>query len=261
MIPIRDINPAFSTPLVTVALVAICVIVFIYQLALGLSEGPSASQSFVYRHGLIPFGISHGVRLIPHPVRHAQPLKLFEWPEEARLQVVSEPVRGFGEAVKLLYLPLILSIFMHGSVVHLGFNMLFLWVFGNNVESAMGHLRFLFFYLICGAAAGLVHLVTNLNSQIPTIGASGAIAGVMGAYLVLYPGARILTLIPLFFYFTFAEIPAVVFLGIWFLMQLLMAGSGGDVAWFAHIGGFIMGLILVRKFVKYSPRSRGRYRG
>ena len=261
MLPIRDINPASTTPLATVALVAICAIVFIYQLALGVSEGPFAAQAFVYRHGLIPFEIAHGVKLTPHPSRLPHPLSLFEWREEMRLQLVGEPVRGFGEAVRLLYLPIILSIFMHGSIVHLGLNMLFLWIFGNNVEDAMGHIRFLFFYLICGAAAGLIHLVTNLNSQIPTIGASGAIAGVMGAYLVLYPRARILTLVPLFFYFTFVELPAVVFLGIWFLMQLLMARSGGDVAWFAHIGGFIAGLFLVRKFVRYSPRSRGRYRG
>ena len=139
--------------------------------------------------------------------------------------------------------------------------MLFLWVFGNNVEDAMGHGRFIAFYLICGVAAGLIHVITNLNSKIPTVGASGAIAGVMGAYIVLFPRARILTLVPLFFYFTFVEIPAVVFLGFWFLLQLLMAGGGGNVAWFAHIGGFIAGLLLVRKFVRYSPRSRGRFEG
>lgn len=258
MLPIRDINPTGTTPIATVAIIVVCAIIFIYQSAIGMGEGFYAEQSFVYRHGLIPYEISHLVQLVPRP--GGMP-GLRRFPPRGggiHLALSAIPVRGVGEAARLLYLPIIFSIFLHGGIVHLALNMLFLWVFGNNVEDAMGHVRFLLFYLICGIAAGLVHILANLNSQLPTVGASGAIAGVMGAYIVLYPRARILTLVPLFFYFTFMEIPAVIFLGFWFIMQLLMAGGGGEVAWFAHIGGFIAGLLLVKKFVRYSPRSRGR---
>jgi len=261
MIPIRDINPTYTTPLIIVGIIVVCAILFLYQAALGLISGPYAEQAFAYRHGLIPYEISHLVQIIPRPEALPQP-DSFPLPvREPQLPCVTVPVHGAGEAVTLLLLPLLFSIFLHGGVMHLAMNMLFLWVFGNNVEDAMGHGRFIAFYLICGVAAGLIHVITNLNSKIPTVGASGAIAGVMGAYIVLFPRARILTLVPLFFYFTFVEIPAVVFLGFWFLLQLLMAGGGGNVAWFAHIGGFIAGLLLVRKFVRYSPRSRGRFEG
>jgi hypothetical protein len=130
--------------------------------------------------------------------------------------------------------------------------MWFLYIFGDNVEDRLGHLRYLVFYLLCGVAAGLVHLFTNWNSKMPTIGASGAIAGVMGAYMLLYPRAKVLTLIPIFFFFQFVELPAFIFLGYWFLIQLLSAGftpsNVGGIAFWAHIGGFVSGLILAKLF-------------
>jgi membrane associated rhomboid family serine protease len=142
--------------------------------------------------------------------------------------------------------------FLHGGFLHILGNMWFLHIFGDNIEDRLGHFRYLIFYLLSGLAAGLIHLLTNWDSKIPTIGASGAISGVMGAYLVLHPGARILTLIPIFFFFQFVEIPAFIFLGFWLFFQLISAGftpkGVGGVAWWAHIGGFIAGLILVKVF-------------
>ncbi len=130
--------------------------------------------------------------------------------------------------------------------------MWFLYIFGDNVEDRLGHLRYLVFYLLCGLAAGASHLVLNWHSNVPTIGASGAIAGVMGAYLILYPRARILTLLPIFFFFTFIEVPAFFFLGIWFLFQFLIAaataGQPGGIAWGAHIGGFVFGIVFLKIF-------------
>jgi len=140
--------------------------------------------------------------------------------------------------------------FLHGGFLHILGNMWFLYIFGDNIEDRLGHLRYLIFYLLTGIAAGLVHLLTNWNSKIPTIGASGAISGVMGAYLILYPRARVLTLIPIFLFFQFVEIPAFLFLGYWFLLQLFSAGltrgDVGGVAWWAHIGGFVTGIIFVK---------------
>lgn len=237
---------------------AACVLVFLYQFVVGVSEGPAAEQAFVYRHGFIPYEISHGVELIPSGPTVTRHGFFPGFGEEFHLQLDAVRVRGAGEVLRYLYLPILFSMFLHGGFLHLGFNMLFLWIFGNNVEDSMGHVRFLIFYIVCGAAAALVHVVTNLNSRMPTVGASGAIAGIMGAYVVLYPHARILALVPLFFYFSLVELPAFVFLGLWFLLQLLMARGGGNVAWFAHIGGFITGLLLVKRFVKYSPRRRRR---
>lgn len=141
--------------------------------------------------------------------------------------------------------------------MHVISNMWMLWIFGDNVEDRMGHLRFLVFYLLCGVAAGIVHFATNLNSTLPTVGASGAVAGVMGAYFLLYPRARIITMIPVFFYPLFIEIPAVFFLGLWFYSQLfsgLASLSGpmqvGGIAWWAHVGGFLTGAALRFVFVK-----------
>jgi membrane associated rhomboid family serine protease len=149
-------------------------------------------------------------------------------------------------------LPFFTSLFLHGGFLHLLGNMWFLYIFGDNVEDRFGHLRYLAFYLLCGLAAGASHLVLNWHSNVPTIGASGAIAGVMGAYLILYPRAKVLTLLPLFFFFTFVELPAFLFLGIWFLFQFLIAaaaaGQAGGIAWGAHIGGFIFGIVFLKLF-------------
>ena len=142
--------------------------------------------------------------------------------------------------------------FLHGSVLHLFGNMLFLWIFGNNIEDFLGPFRFVLFYFLSGLGASLTHIIFNPNSQVPMIGASGAIAGVLGAYLILYPGARVLTLVFLFFFIRIMPIPASFFLVVWFLAQVLNVGIGGGVAWFAHIGGFLIGIALI----VYSKRKR-----
>ena len=150
--------------------------------------------------------------------------------------------------------------FLHGGFWHLLGNMWSLYIFGDNVEDRLGHLRYLIFYIICGIASGLSHLVLNFNSNVPTIGASGAIAGVMGAYFILHPRARILTLIPIFFIPYFLEIPAYFFLGFWFLLQFINAagssGQAGGVAWWAHIGGFVFGFIFLKIFLALPGASR-----
>jgi membrane associated rhomboid family serine protease len=211
MIPLRDIIPSRTTPFVTVGLIAVNVLVFLYQATLP----PRASLSFLYTWSMVPAG--------------------FAWPT------------------------LVTSMFLHGGWLHLLGNMLYLWIFGDNVEDRVGHGRFVFFYLGCGIAAGLAHLISNPMSIVPTVGASGAIAGVMGAYFVLYPRSRILTLIPLIIYFEVIEVPAILFLGFWFVLQLLSgvgtlgradAASGG-IAFWAHIAGFVAGASLI--FVARRP--------
>jgi len=148
--------------------------------------------------------------------------------------------------------------FLHGGIMHILGNMWFLYIFGDNIEDRLGHFRYLVFYLLCGLAAGFVHLATNWHSTMPTIGASGAIAGVMGGYLLLYPHARVLTLIPIFFFFQFVELPAYIFLGFWIFIQIISAGfirsDVGGIAWFAHIGGFVVGLVMVKVF-QWIPRT------
>jgi len=184
-------------------------------------------------------------------------------------RVVEHPVTGQRIQVPGLqptpgsvYLTLITSMFMHGGIAHIFGNMLFLWIFGDNLEHTMGHLRYAIFYLVCGLAAAFLHIFTNTASIVPTVGASGAIAGVLGAYLVLFPGARVLTLVPIFFFFQLIELPALVFLGFWFVMQFfsgamsLAAGEQqmGGTAWWAHIGGFVTGISLVWKRRGLRPR-------
>jgi len=166
--------------------------------------------------------------------------------------------RGVSDAA-----PFLTSLFLHGGWLHLISNLWTLWIFGDNVEDRMGRLRYLVFYLLCGVAAGLVHLVTNPGSPLPAIGASGAIAGVLGAYFALFPRARVLTLVPVLFLPLFLEVPAVVFLGLWFLTQflsgtaaLVSAQAGGGIAWWAHVGGFLVGLVSHRAFLR-TRRRRG----
>lgn len=148
--------------------------------------------------------------------------------------------------------PFVASMFLHGGFFHILGNMWFLYIFGDNVEDRLGHVRYLIFYLLCGVAAGVIHLYTNWDSRIPTIGASGAISGIMGAYLLLYPRSRILTLIPIFFFLHFVEIPAFIFLGYWLLIQIFSASltpsNVGGIAWWAHIGGFVVGLVFIKLF-------------
>ncbi|MDH5405989.1 MAG: rhomboid family intramembrane serine protease [Candidatus Aminicenantes bacterium] len=215
MIPLKDENPSFSFPMLTVGIIGANVMVFIYQLSLG--EG---LPLFIYRMGLVPYEF---IRMTDLPPATFIPIPL----------------------------TLLTSIFLHGGLLHLAGNMLYLWIFGDNIEDSMGHLRFLIFYILCGAIASLLHILVNPNSKVPTIGASGAISGVLGAYLVLYPRARVVTLLFFFYLIRIVRLPAMFFLGVWFLWQLMSAGlGGGGVAWFAHIGGFAGGVALVKLFAR-----------
>ena len=161
--------------------------------------------------------------------------------------------------------PFFTSMFLHGGWLHLIGNMWYLWIFGDNIEDRLGHFTYLLFYLLCGLGAGVVHTVLNANTTVPSIGASGAIAGVLGAYVVSYPFARVLTLIPIFIFLQVIEIPAVIVLGLWFVMQFLygtasLALTGpnaGGVAWWAHVGGFIIGILLVGLFPRKDRRAYG----
>ena len=223
MIPIKDINPSRTTPVVTILLIIVCSLIFIYELLL-----PSAYREvFIKMFAVIPFEIMNGVD-IPPP----------------------DPLTPYGNLVSYQYL--------HGGFLHIIGNMLFLWVFGDNVEDRMGKLRYFLFYTVCGAVAALIHSAVYSTSQLPLIGASGAISGILGAYAVLFPGARIVTLIFIFFIVDVVVLPAFIWIGIWFLIQFLSALfsinhlSMGGVAWFAHIGGFLCGVLLTKLFVKNS---------
>ena len=223
-IPLKDENPTYRFPFITIFFIALNISIFFYQIfsAQGL-------QYFVYKMGAIPYEITH---------LKAVTFVFFETQES--LSRLSPP------------LTLITSMFLHGSVLHLFGNMLFRWIFGNNIEDFLGPFRFVLFYFLSGLGASLTHIIFNPNSQVPMIGASGAIAGVLGAYLILYPGARVLTLVFLFFFIRIMPIPASFFLVVWFLAQVLNVGIGGGVAWFAHIGGFLIGIALI----VYSKRKR-----
>jgi membrane associated rhomboid family serine protease len=225
MFPLKDDNPTKIIPLITWMLIAANVLVFLYQVSLG----PRSSQLFVYQYGAIPAVIAGGQRL-PANIATIPPM-----------------------------LSVFTSMFLHGGWMHLIGNMWFLWIFGNNIEEAMGSLRFLLFYVVCGLLASWSHIASNTNSILPSIGASGAIAGVLGAYIMLYPRARVWTLIFLGFFIRLMYIPAGIILGYWFLIQVLsgsMAGrqDAGGVAFWAHIGGFISGILLVGLFKKRNVR-------
>ena len=213
MIPIKDRNPTDLFPVVTIGLIAANVLLFFFQ----LSSGSENFQNFTFRFAVVP------VAFVEAPFMPSQLGRVFT------------------------------SMFLHGGFLHLGGNMLFLWIFGNNIEDYLGHLKFALFYLACGVAGALAHIVMHESSTIPMIGASGAISGVLGAYFLLFPRAKVLTLIPIFFFLYFMEVPAFIFLGIYILLQLLyalpslMGGSASvpGVAWLAHIGGFVAGIALL----------------
>jgi membrane associated rhomboid family serine protease len=216
MIPLRDTIPAAARPVVTYAIISLNVLVYLLQLA----QGPLLER-FIYFYGLVPARY-----FVP------QIADYFSTGEQA--------------------LALISFMFLHGGFWHLLGNMWSLFIFGDNVEDRLGPLRYAAFYVLCGLASGLSHLLIHRYSNIPTIGASGAIAGVMGAYFILFPRARVLTLIPILFIPYFIEIPSYFFLGIWFVMQFLNAagsgGTAGGVAWWAHIGGFVFGMLALKAF-------------
>jgi membrane associated rhomboid family serine protease len=228
MFPLKDDVPGSTTPFITVGLIALNVVVYLYQLSLGI-EGPVPGHAA--RELILEFGLS--------------------------------PCRLTGSCVDVLpglpspWLTIFTSMFLHGGLFHVGGNMLYLWIFGDNVEDTLGHARFLVFYLLSGIAAALVQTMVSPASEIPMVGASGAVSGVLGAYLLLFPHARVLTLLIFGFFFRMVHIPAVIVLGFWIIVQFLNGfltvtvsavrgeSAGGGVAWFAHIGGFLAGMALL----------------
>jgi membrane associated rhomboid family serine protease len=210
MIPLKDINPTKNFPFVNVMLISANVLVFLYQVTLS----PHAAKAFLLANATIP----------------------------ARIPAF---LAGHAPASMALF-PLFSSMFLHGGLMHLLGNMLFLYIFGDNVEDAFGHIGYLFFYLLCGIGSGLIHVMFNWGSGIPALGASGAISGVMGAYAVMFPKHQILT----FFLIFLIPVPAILILGYWFVLQFVAGINGlgmataGGVAWWAHIGGFLMGVVI-----------------
>ncbi len=231
MIPLRDTIPSRYPPIATWTIIILNTLVFMFQLTLP----PEGLRHLFYLFGIVP-------------ARFAYP----EWAARVGIPVGS-------------YWPFLTSMFLHGGFGHLLMNMWGLWIFGDNVEDRMGPVRFVLFYLLTGLIAGFVHCRLNAGSTLPTVGASGAIAGVMGAYLILFPRSTVITIIPLFFWFGAYQVPAVLYLGLWFFLQLIsgtasLAGgaAAGGVAWWAHLGGFVAGVVLHPLFLNPSRRPRRR---
>lgn len=227
MLPIRDSIPSRNPPLALYAIIALNVVVFLFELTLPHRQ---LDQLFLL------FGVV--------PARYTHP----SWANAV----------GFPG---LDLWPFLTSMFLHGGWMHILGNMWTLWIFGDNIEDRMGPVRFVLFYVLCGIVAAIVHLVTNPSSQLPTVGASGAIAGVLGAYFLLFPHAKVVVVLPIIIYPLFFSVPAIVYLGFWFLSQIFsgfgsLAGPSevGGVAWWAHIGGFLTGMLLVRAFLPAEPK-------
>jgi len=213
-IPLKDLNPSRTYPFVNVTLILANITAFIYELGLEATLPRRAYEALLLSYSTVP----------------------------ARFPAFLSGHASF----EVSFAPLVTSMFLHYDFLHIAGNMLFLWIFGDNVEDFFGHIAYLFFYLVCGVGAGLLHVLFNLHSSIPAVGASGAISGVMGAYILLHPRARILTLVFIFP----LPVPAVIFLGLWYVIQFvsglnaLGGGASGGVAWWAHIGGFLLGMLL-----------------
>jgi membrane associated rhomboid family serine protease len=215
MIPLRDKNQSRTTPYVNYFIIGVCVLVFFYELSLDEQLG-----QFIDTFAVVPANVAQMAR---------------------------------GEALLLpSAVTLLTSMFLHGGWMHLLGNMLYLYIFGDNVEDRLGHGMYGLFYLVCGAGSAIIQVLSNPGSHAPLLGASGAIAGILGAYFILFPRARILTLIPLVILFPVVEVPAFFFLGFWFVLQLIQAGltgsagaAGGGVAWWAHLGGFVVGAVML----------------
>jgi len=224
MIPIRDDAPRYTTPWINYFLIALNCLVFLYELQLG----PRNLNTLFLTFGMVPARLTAALR-----------------------------VGAFAAA----FLPVLTSMFMHAGWLHIIFNMWWLWIFGDNVEDSLGHFPYLIFYLLSGLGAAVVHILFNWGSRVPSVGASGAIAGVMGAYFVLFPSARVLTFI--FVFFTW--LPAWLILGYWFVLQFLTGaatsmaagqGSSGGIAVWAHVGGFLAGVVMIKLFPRRAPRYR-----
>ena len=254
MFPLRDNIPTEHFPVVTVLIiVANCIVYFFLQDGfLGLPDGGAGGNWSVVDYALIPYEVTH-----PGDMCDAVANGAIACEGQAGVTGVADPQPS-------TWVTLFTSMFMHGSLLHIGGNMLFLWIFGNNVEDAMGPFRFLAFYVVGGLAADAAQILVNADSTVPTLGASGAVAAVLGGYLVLFPRARVVTFVFIIFFFTILELPAILFLGIWILQQALFAyfdllqptGNGGGVAYFAHIGGFVLGLLTVRLIAKEERTRR-----
>jgi membrane associated rhomboid family serine protease len=231
MIPIRDETPRFSTPFVTYFIIALNTVVFLFELSVG-GQSHNALNNLMYQFGVVPH--------------------LFE----------RALVTGSTSSLAGLFLSILTSMFLHASWLHIIGNMWVLWIFGDNIEDYLGHFPYLLFYLVSGFAAAVAHILLNVGSRVPSVGASGAIAGVMGAYFVLYPRARVLIWFPPIFFF---HLPAWLVLGYWFFMQFLCGAAtsiaetsqtGGGIAFWAHVGGFVTGIVLI----KLLPERPRRYR-
>lgn len=233
MVPLHDSNPTRITPYVNYGLIGINIVIFWYEANLSAPQ----LQSFVQAYAVVPN------------------------------QLTTSFQSGDLTQISLQAMTLITSQFLHGGVLHLGGNMLFLWVFGNNIEDQLGHIKFLIFYLLCGALAGLAQWFFSMQSTVPALGASGAIAGVLGAYILRFPHAKILTLVPLGFFITTFRIPAIFFLGFWFVQQALygiaslqirsnVGMEGGGIAYWAHAGGFVFGVLLSPLFGLFASKER-----
>jgi membrane associated rhomboid family serine protease len=227
MIPLRDINPIRTTPFVNYLIIVVNVLMFMWELSYG-----AEAEQFLYNVAFIPARFWIPGYLVPNLIT------------------------------------IFISMFLHGGFLHIASNMLYLWIFGDNIEDRLGHFRYLLFYLLCGFGATMSHAFFNPTSRVPAIGASGAIAGVLGAYLILFPRARVTTLIPIFFFIMIRELPAVFILGLWFVLQLFsgvgsLSAAGteqaGGTAYFAHIGGFVLGMILIVIMGGRRPRPRPVY--
>lgn len=234
MIPIRDDTPRYSTPYINYVLIGLNTLVFLFEVSLN----PPAREAFIYQFGVEPMRVLASVGLAHVYTPHASMLPLFS------------------------------SMFLHASWLHLIGNMWVLWIFGDNIEDYLGHFPYLIFYLVSGLTASIAHVLLNANSTVPSVGASGAIAGVMGAYFLLFPSARVLTLVPLIIFFTFIWLPAWIVLGYWFVLQFLSGAAtsiayssrtgGGGIAFWAHVGGFLAGIIMI-KLMPQRLNQRSRY--
>lgn len=234
MIPIRDDTPRYTTPFINYLLIALNTLVFLFEVSLN----PRTRDAFVFQFGVEPIRVLAALGLTNVYVPHASAV------------------------------PLLTSMFLHASWLHLIGNMWVLWIFGDNIEDYLGHFSYLIFYLVSGLAASVAHILLNANSSVPSVGASGAIAGVMGAYFLLFPSARVLTLVPLIIFFTFIWLPAWIVLGYWFVLQFLSGAAtsiayanrsaGGGIAFWAHVGGFLAGIIMI-KLLPQRMNRRARY--
>jgi membrane associated rhomboid family serine protease len=261
LIPLKDNLPTARFPVVTVVLIALNVAVFVWQLTASGDPGTASSQALAaaeaserdqlnFEYGAVP-------REVLNPGEYCAPTGVTGNRVQERCGERAEIERESGIEQAPWWLTLLTSMFMHGGILHIAFNMLFLWVFGNNIEDSMGRLRFVAFYLLAGTVAIYSQSLVDPDSVVPQIGASGAVAGVLGGYALLHPHARVLTLIFIIFFVTVVEIPAMIMLGIWFVLQFIPAvadvatpsvGEEGGVAYLAHVGGFIFGLALIKLF-------------